>query len=63
MAVHVAGLMNKNDNTCSSCTLWNVSVRPMTPKVEFKNCVKVKVAFLGSPSLVALTASVDVKQH
>ena len=30
---------------------------------EPKSCVKVKVAVLGSPSLVVLVVSVDVKQH
>ena len=30
---------------------------------EFKRCVKVKVAVLGSPSLISLTVSVDVKHH
>ena len=27
------------------------------------NCVKVEVAVLGSPSLIVLMVSVDVKQH
>ena len=30
---------------------------------EPKNCVKVEVAILGSPSLTSLMVSVDVKQH
>ena len=30
---------------------------------ELKNCVKVEVAVLGSPSLTSLVVSVDVKQH
>ena len=30
---------------------------------EFRSCVKVEVAVLGSPSLIVLTFSVDVKQH
>ena len=30
---------------------------------EFRNCVKVEVAALGSPSLIVLIVSVDVKQH
>ena len=29
----------------------------------FGSCVKVEVAVLGSPSLIILTVSVDVKQH
>ena len=30
---------------------------------EFRSCVNVEVAVLGSPSLISLMASVDVKQH
>ena len=30
---------------------------------ELRSCVKVEVAVLGSPSLIVLTVSVDVKQH
>ena len=30
---------------------------------ELKSCVKVEVAVLGSPSLVALMVSVDIKQR
>ena len=30
---------------------------------EFRSCVKVEVAVLGSPSLIILMVSVDVKQH
>ena len=30
---------------------------------EFRSCVKVEVAVLGSPSLISLMVSVDVKQH
>ena len=30
---------------------------------EFRSCVKVEVAFLGSPSLISLMVSVDVKHH
>ena len=30
---------------------------------EFRSCVKVKVAVLGSLSIIVLTVSVDVKQH
>ena len=29
----------------------------------FGSCVKVEMAALGSPSLIVLTVSVDVKQH
>ena len=31
--------------------------------VELRSCVKVKVAVLGSPSLIVLTVSVDIKQY
>ena len=30
---------------------------------EVRSCVKVEVAVLGSPSLIVLMVSVDVKQH
>ena len=30
---------------------------------EFRSCVKVEVAVLGSPSLIICMVSVDVKQH
>ena len=30
---------------------------------EPRSCVKVEVAVLGSPSLISLMVSVDVKQH
>ena len=30
---------------------------------ELRSCVKVKVAVLGSPSLIVLMVSVDVKQY
>ena len=30
---------------------------------ELKSCVKVEVAVFGSPSLISLMVSVDVKQH
>ena len=30
---------------------------------ELSSCVKVEVAVLGSPSLIVLTVSMDVKQH
>ena len=32
-------------------------------KSELRNCVKVKVAVQGFPSLISLMVSVDVKQH
>ena len=30
---------------------------------ELTSCVKVEVAVMGSPSLISLMVSVDVKQH
>ena len=30
---------------------------------ELRSCVKVEVAVLGSPSLIVLMVSVDVKRH
>ena len=30
---------------------------------EFRSCVKVEVAVMGSPSLISLMFFVDVKQH
>jgi len=30
---------------------------------EFRSCVKVEVAVLGSPSLIVLMVSVEGKQH
>ena len=30
---------------------------------ELRSCAKVEVAVLGSPSLIVLMVSVDVKQH
>ena len=34
-----------------------------TSKSEFRSCVKVEVAVLGSLSLTVIMVSVDVKQH
>ena len=34
-----------------------------SPHSEFRSCVKVEVAVLGSKSLIVSTVSVDVKQH
>ena len=34
---------------------------PMPP--ELRSCVKVEVDVLGSPPLIALMVSVDIKQH
>ena len=35
----------------------------MKRESELRSCVKVEVAVLGSPSLIVLVVSVDVKQH
>ena len=35
----------------------------LKPHTELRSCVKVEVAVLGSPSLIVLKVSVDVKQH
>jgi len=42
--------------------LWSNTVL-MVHTTEFRSCVKVEVADLGSPSLIVPTFSVDVKQH
>ena len=31
--------------------------------LELRRCVKVEMAVLGSPSLISLMVSVDIKQH
>ena len=33
------------------------------PRLQFRSCVKVEVAVLGSPSLVVCRVSVDVRHH
>ena len=35
----------------------------MKRESELRSCLKVEVAVLGSPSLIVLVVSVDVKQH
>ena len=37
--------------------------RKKKSKSQLRNCVKVEVDVLGFPSLIALTVSVDVKEH
>ena len=37
--------------------------RVVTGRSEVRNCVKVEVVVLGSPSLIVLMVSVDVMQH
>ena len=39
------------------------SLQAPSPFSELRSCVKVEVAVLGSPSLISLMVSVDVKQH
>ena len=41
---------------------YNISEVSLTLS-KLRSCVKVEVAVLGSPSLISLTVSVDVKQH
>ena len=41
----------------------NTVERERQRETEFRSHVKVEVAVLGSPSLIVLTVSVDVKQH
>ena len=48
--------------------LYGLCGRKVTLKLkhqvsELRSCVKVEVAVLGSPSLMVLMVSVDVKQH
>ena len=53
----------------SSLTVLMVFERNATPQEEestwskLRRCVRVEVAVLGSPSLIAVMVSVDVKQH
>ena len=41
----------------------DIAVTVKTLSLELRSCVKVEVDVLGSPSLIVLTISVDVKQH
>ena len=47
----------------SLAVLANMSAAALHLLSELKSCVKVEVAVLGSPSLILLKVSVDVKQH
>ena len=42
--------------------LYIISVQKLY-STELRSCVRVEVAVLGYPSLIALVVSVDVKQH
>ena len=39
------------------------TLKQMANHPELRNCVKVEVAVLGSPSLISLMVSMDVKHH
>ena len=40
-----------------------MSITPLLTFSELRNCVKVEVDVLGSPSLIVRAVSVDIKQH
>ena len=52
-------VLNSPDGFCGR----NATLNSMVSLSELRSCVKVEVAFLGSPSLTVLMVSVDVKQH
>ena len=41
----------------------NADCSRSVPPSELRRCVKVEVVVLGTPSLIVLMVSVDVKQH
>ena len=41
----------------------NISSEELRAFSELRSCVEVEVEVLGSPSLIVLVVSVDVKQH
>ena len=43
--------------------IWLASAMLKLVNSKFRSCVKVKVAILGSPSLISFAVFVDVKQH
>ena len=47
----------------SLCGLYGRKATLNSGCPEFRSCVKVEVAVLGSPFLTVLVVSVDVKQH
>ena len=48
--------------TLSSTPGYKV-ITPVALVSELRSCVKVEVAVQGSPSIISLVVSVDVKQH
>ena len=54
----VPNSVNRNPRTLS-----NTTAAAAAAAAERRSCVKVKMAVLGSPSLIVLMVSVDVKQH
>ena len=40
-----------------------IPIATLSPPRELRSCVKVEVDVLGSPSLIVLLVSVDVKPH
>ena len=56
----VWGLMSSDVGSHGPVSTRIYSRRIMT---EFRSCVRVEVAVLGSPSLISLMVSVDVKHH
>ena len=56
----VPNSVNRNPRTLSNTT---AAAAAAAAAAERRSCVKVKMAVLGSPSLIVLMVSVDVKQH
>ena len=57
VAVLGSPVPNKPCGLCGRKATLNCSV------TELRSCVKVELAVLGSPSLISLVVSVDVKHH
>ena len=55
---HSSHVPNKTYGFCGGRTPWKDEVSELG-----RSCVKVKVAVLGSPSLIVLMVCVDVKHH
>ena len=51
------------DNSYGLCGRKATLEEEEVKKSELRSCVKVQVAVLGSPCLIILMVSVDVKQH
>ena len=56
---HGRGVFSRT--TCTTCR--HVPLRSTSKNTELRSCVKVEVDALGSPSLIVLMVSVDVKHH